>query len=201
MSLDQCVELIDFHVPYTVDTGTISARLGKEYQPSSRSSENNSFEWSELGLGLNDHPSRNRKRALAKENLPSCSSETSSVTEQDRHEFPEPLRFQSFGDPELDKLCSQNLSAILGSKELKKRRRRPKHKPVETVGLSQFGYFKFWNLSFQIPTPQHQDPQPVFDYPSEFESMFMHYPTDTAEGDFQNDLQNDLQGDVDQWMF
>ncbi|KAI6182187.1 hypothetical protein M3Y97_00353300 [Aphelenchoides bicaudatus] len=134
ITMDRCLELVASHVPYLPDIETISARLGKDYQASSQiSSGSNSIEWSEMDL--NSVTRNPRQFASPNENLPSCSSESSNSLEQAPQSFPEghPLHVPTFGDPELDRLCTENLAGLLKSKELKKRRKKPRNKPVEQV--------------------------------------------------------------------
>jgi hypothetical protein len=77
------------------------------------------------------------------------------------HTFPEghPLHLHSFGDPELDKLCNENLVGLLKSKEMRKRRRKRKPKPVEEVNDLSFETDYFFNsqVAFSAEPPdEHQ---------------------------------------------
>jgi hypothetical protein len=132
ITIDRCLELVDSHVPYLPDIESISARLGKDYQ-SQKTVAPNTIEWTDIGMTpAGDVQPPIRHNASSNENLPSCSSESTTSIEPPAQKFPEghSLHVQSFGDPELDKLFNENLTGLLKSKEMKKRRRKSKPKPV-----------------------------------------------------------------------
>jgi len=137
-STKRCMELVDSHVRYFPTTEVISARLGKDYQsPQQKPTESNSIEWTEMNLNRgatrdNNNDSSNDQNSV---NLPSCSSVSSNSLEQNLNSLPEghPLHLQSLGDAELDNLVRENLSGILRSKKLNKRKRKLKIKSDEPI--------------------------------------------------------------------
>jgi len=132
ISDEKCLELVDSHVPYLLKAETISARVGKEYQTPQKAAESNSIEWTDMDLsnGKNASNENNERNSV---NLPSCSSASSNSLENNLSLLPEdhPLHLQSLGDTELDSLVLNNLSGILRSKKLRKRKKKPKIKPIE----------------------------------------------------------------------
>lgn len=165
---------MDSHVPYLPDVESINARLGKGYH-SQKASTSHPIEWTEIGVTpAGDVSSQARQNTSPNENLPSCSSESTNSLEQTVRAFPEghPLHVQSFGDPELDRLCNENLVGLLKSKELKKRRKKSKPKPVEQQQqqVNEFlGHINFPRFQ-DAPPAELPDEQHLFDFLPEVNS-------------------------------
>jgi len=154
-SLDQSLKLIDHHVRYVPDVGSISARIGKEVLQKPVESSSASMEWTDLRLAACDSlPNSQNMQGSDQfiENLPSCSSASSSNSLgpnvrqlSEDHSFNIP----PLGDSELDKLVKENLIGLLRTKKMKKRKKKSKVKPVEEVSQ---------NFDDTLPAPYTYEP-------------------------------------------
>jgi hypothetical protein len=118
--------------------------MGKEYQPPQKPAESNPIEWNDMDLNQ-DAPNGSSSEQNSV-NLPSCSSASSNSLEQNLLPEGHSLCVKSLGDTELDNLFRENLSGVLRSKQLKKRKKKLKVKP-RTEQVSTFNNF---NIIFKF---------------------------------------------------